>query len=89
MIKRPNINARCFQHNLTARTPRNRYYLPRDHKLYIHSRYWCRWCRRPHGTWDWWLWPHLCRACTAWIFAHGGADTYMIRVDTPYRERPS
>lgn len=77
MIARPNVRARCFQHQLRARSPRNRYYLPRDHKLYIKWR--CRWCRRCHSNYDWWLWPNLCKGCCTWLHEHGGADMYFNR----------
>jgi len=79
MISRPNVRARCFQKDLRTRTPRNRYYLPRDHKLYIASKYRCTWCRRQHSTWDFWLWPGLCRGCCTWLHEHGGADMYFAK----------
>jgi hypothetical protein len=72
MIRRPNVRAKCFQHNLRARSTRNRYYMPRDHKLY--SRWRCRWCQRGHSTWDYWLWPNLCHGCCNWLNTNAGEE---------------
>lgn len=72
MIRRPKVNAKCFQHNLTARSPKNRGWktVPGRAPFYPPRRR-CRWCAR----WNWGgrLWvdamsfPCLCHECAEYL----------------------
>lgn len=86
MIRRPNVRAKCFQHNYRVCTPLNRYYSPRKYKIY--TRYRCRWCQRPHQTWNFYWYPGFCYGCFSYMI---NFEPGLITRDVqqPSEERPS
>ncbi len=80
MIRRPNVRARCFQHNLRARSPRNRHYLSRPHKLYLYGRF-CRWCRREYYLTYFDAFPKLCRGCAQYLIDFWNDHTIALTTD--------